>query len=139
MAFELKTVAALMLGLFVSAAHSQSIANFPLANQKNCNACHAENTRIAGPSWAAIREKYNHLDTNYLVQKTLRGGANVWGRLPMPSNSSTVTENEAQILIAAIGLPRGSQPTIAAPVPAPIPATPAADDPKVFGRSARGG
>ncbi len=131
------SIAMLTLGLFASAAQSQSIVTLPLAKQKNCTGCHAENGRVAGPSWAAIRERYNNLDANCLVQKILQGGRGAWGPLPQPSMASTVTENEAQVLVAAIGLPQGSQPTVAAP--APRLDSPAPDDPKVFGRSARGG
>jgi cytochrome c len=141
--FAFQLLAIQVVALFASAAQSQPIVTHPLAKQKNCGGCHAENSRIAGPSWAAIRGRYNNLDSDYLVQKILQGGSGAWGALPKPrmggSSKFDVNENEAQILVAAIGLPQGSQPTVAAPAPAPRPAAPIADDPKVFGRSARGG
>ena len=135
-------VAALLtLGLFFSTVQSQPIATHPLAKQKNCGGCHAENIRVAGLSWTAIRERYNHLDTNYLGRKILSGGGGAWGILPKPRRGGTsateVTENEALFLVGAMELPQGSQPTVVAP--APRPDAPSADDPKVFAKVHKAG
>lgn len=91
--------------IFISGlAWGQSIGTLPLAQQNACNACHLENGKSLGPDWASIRKKYSQLDVAYLSQKVLKGGAGVWGGMPMPG-SSKLSQSEAEALVVAIGLP----------------------------------
>ena len=64
--------------------------------QKNaCIACHGMDTKIVGPSFRDIANKYKgHADAvNYLSGKIKAGGQGVWGNLPMPPQALSETES----------------------------------------------
>ena len=75
-------------------------ANSELAKQKNCLACHAVNSKIIGPAYKDVAAKYRGQKgaEDMLVKKVLKGGAGVWGTIPMPANQQ-VTETEARTLV----------------------------------------
>lgn len=79
---------------------SEKLSTEELAKAKNCLACHSVTARIVGPAYQDVAAKYagqaSAEDT--LVQKVLKGGAGVWGQIPMPPNSQ-VTESEARRLV----------------------------------------
>ena len=79
---------------------SPAWANAELATQKNCMACHALEKKQVGPSYKAVAEKYaGQKDAvEKLSQKVMKGGAGVWGAIPMPANP-TVTAAEAKQLV----------------------------------------
>jgi S-disulfanyl-L-cysteine oxidoreductase SoxD len=60
-----------------------------LFRSNTCAACHAQNTKIVGPSLESIKSKYatqaNAIDT--LSAKVKNGGSGVWGQIPMPANN----------------------------------------------------
>jgi cytochrome c len=89
-------LAVLALSSMVS---SFAFANAELAKTKNCMACHAMATKMVGPSFKDVAAKYaGQKDAEkQLVQKVIKGGAGVWGQIPMPPNN--VTEKEAQSLV----------------------------------------
>jgi cytochrome c len=69
-----------------------------LAKAKGCYACHDVNAKKVGPSFKDIANKYaGQADAvNYLADKTKKGGAGVWGSVPMPPQN--VTDEEAKKL-----------------------------------------
>lgn len=71
-----------------------------LAQQKNCLACHSVDTKIVGPAYKDIAKKYaTQKDAGtMLAGKVMKGGAGVWGAIPMPPQP--VTAAEAQQLVA---------------------------------------
>ncbi len=74
-------------------------ANAQLAQQKNCMSCHAIDKKIVGPSYKDVAAKYKGdagAETK-LVQKVLKGGAGVWGPVPMPANN--ISEADAKTLV----------------------------------------
>ena len=78
-------------------------ANQDLAQKKNCMACHAVSQKVIGPSYKEVAAKYaGQADAvPKLTQKVLKGGAGVWGAVPMPANPQ-VTEAEAKQLVTWI-------------------------------------
>ncbi|MDH5380505.1 MAG: ThuA domain-containing protein [Cyclobacteriaceae bacterium] len=68
----------------------------------DCKACHNATTKVNGPSYQSIAEKYTTNDLDYLVNKVINGGSGVWGETPMsahPQLSETdVTEMVEYIL-----------------------------------------
>lgn len=54
-----------------------------------CVACHAKDKKIVGPSYNDIAKKYQgQADApEKLAAKARKGGAGVWGPVPMPPNS----------------------------------------------------
>ena len=79
----------------------QAFASLELATAKNCMACHAIERKVVGPGYQDVAKKYAGDTTAKarLATKILKGGAGVWGPVPMPANSQ-VNEAEANQLAA---------------------------------------
>ncbi|MGJ7543756.1 c-type cytochrome [Variovorax sp. LT1R16] len=88
------SVALLSLGLAAPA-----FADLALASSKNCMSCHAVERKVLGPSFKDVAAKYKEdkgaVDT--LASKIRKGGAGVWGPVPMPANNQ-VSEADAKKL-----------------------------------------
>lgn len=69
-----------------------------LAKAKNCMACHAADKKLVGPSYKDVAAKYagDAGAVDKLAVKIMKGGAGVWGAIPMPANN--VTDAEAKAL-----------------------------------------
>ncbi len=95
----MKFTPALLLAL-ATVATAPAFANADLAQKKNCMACHAVDKKVVGPGYKEIATKYasqkDAVDT--LAQKVIKGGAGVWGPVPMPANAQ-VNEAEAKQLV----------------------------------------
>jgi cytochrome c len=94
---------ALFFTIAATVAAGPVLANADLAKKKNCMACHALEAKLVGPSYKDVAAKYagNKDAAAALAQKVLKGGAGVWGPVPMPANAQ-VTEAEAKQLVAWI-------------------------------------
>ena len=91
-----------------------------LAKKHQCNACHAINTKIVGPSWMEVSRAYNSNGTTgtgkkvseiltgktaeeWLVSKVSEGGAGNWGTMPMPAiDQSGVNKVDIRELVKSI-------------------------------------
>ena len=60
-----------------------------LFKKQNCFACHAASSKLVGPSLAEIATKYKNQANSEttLTDKVLKGGAGVWGAIPMPAQN----------------------------------------------------
>ena len=77
------------------------LANADLAQKKNCMACHAVDKKLVGPAFKDVAAKYAGQGgeaVESLTQKVMKGGAGVWGPVPMPANPQ-VTAAEAHQLV----------------------------------------
>ena len=76
-----------------------AIADQALAKAKNCLSCHTIDKKIVGPAYQDVARKYaGQKDApELLAGKIMKGGAGVWGVIPMPVNSQ-VNESEAKKL-----------------------------------------
>lgn len=81
-----------------------------LARKSNCAACHVISGKKLGPSWVEVANKYKGVSTykfggkeypleEGLFQKVAKGGAGVWGTMPMPANSPAVKDEEIRLLV----------------------------------------
>jgi cytochrome c len=77
------------------------LADQALATAKNCMACHAVDKKLVGPSYKDVAAKYaGQKDAvDKLAVKIQKGGAGVWGPVPMPANTQ-VNEADAKKLAA---------------------------------------
>jgi cytochrome c len=77
-----------------------AFANAELAQKKNCMACHAVDKKVLGPSYKDVAAKYaGQKDAvDKLSAKVIKGGAGVWGAVPMPANPQ-VSEAESKQLV----------------------------------------
>ncbi|MDO8375269.1 MAG: c-type cytochrome [Polaromonas sp.] len=93
-------IASLAAGFAVS---TPALADLQLATAKNCMACHAVATKLVGPSYKDVAAKYaGQKDAvDKLAAKIVKGGAGVWGPVPMPANAQ-VNADEAKKLAAWI-------------------------------------
>ena len=84
-------------------AAGPALADLKLAQSKNCMACHAVDKKLVGPSYKSVAEKYaGQKDAvDKLATKVIKGGAGVWGPVPMPANAQ-VTPDEAKKLVTWI-------------------------------------
>ena len=85
----------------LAAFSAPSMADTALATSKNCMACHAVDKKLVGPSYKEVAAKYaGQKDAvDRLAGKIVKGGAGVWGPVPMPANAQ-VSEADAQKLAA---------------------------------------
>jgi cytochrome c551/c552 len=58
-----------------------------LLAKHNCNACHAQDRKVVGPSFNDMAKKYLG-KVDYLTGKIKSGGVGVWGSIPMPAQSA---------------------------------------------------
>lgn len=49
----------------------------------DCLACHKVDTKVIGPSYQEVAEKYSEADIDMLAQKIIDGGSGNWGQVPM--------------------------------------------------------
>ena len=57
-----------------------------LAKKNGCVACHKIDTKLVGPSWVDIANKYkgDKDAADKLLVKVSKGGSGAWGTMPMP-------------------------------------------------------
>ncbi|MFN4120576.1 c-type cytochrome [Acidovorax sp.] len=93
-----RTLITLALTLSVVAP---AMADQALATSKNCMACHAVDKKLVGPSYKEVAAKYaGQKDAvDKLAAKIIKGGAGVWGPVPMPANAQ-VNDADAKKLAA---------------------------------------
>ena len=87
--------------LALAALSAPVLADQALATAKNCMACHAVDKKLVGPAYKEVAAKYaGQKDAvDKLAGKIQKGGAGVWGPVPMPANPQ-VSEAEAKKLAA---------------------------------------
>ena len=97
---ETKKLDATLIAAFTSLAVAPAFAQADLAQKKNCMACHAVDKKVVGPAYKDVAAKYaGQKDAvDKLAQKVMKGGAGVWGAVPMPANPQ-VTDAEAKQLV----------------------------------------
>ena len=94
-----KTMA--IIALTTTAAALPAMADQALATAKNCMACHAVDKKLVGPAYKDVAKKYasDKNAADMLASKIMKGGAGVWGAVPMPANPQ-VNDAEAKKLAA---------------------------------------
>jgi cytochrome c len=95
----MKTMLVLLTAAALGAV-GPAFANADLAQKKNCMACHAIDKKLVGPAYKDVAAKYaGQKDAvDKLAEKVMKGGAGVWGPVPMPANPQ-VTAAEARQLV----------------------------------------
>ena len=95
--------ALMMIATVSTVAAAPVFANQDLAQKKNCMACHAVDKKLVGPAYKDVAAKYaGQKDAvDKLAQKVVKGGAGVWGQVPMPANTQ-VSDTEAKQIVSWI-------------------------------------
>ncbi len=68
-----------------------------LVSKHSCTACHAQDRKLVGPSFADIAKKHAG-KVDYLAGKIKNGGSGVWGPVPMPAQA--LSEADAKVIAA---------------------------------------
>lgn len=97
------TVLAALVMAATCAVSGQAMADEALAKAKNCMSCHAVDKKVVGPAYKDVAKKYagDAKAADMLSAKVIKGGAGVWGPVPMPANAQ-VNEAESKKLVAWI-------------------------------------
>lgn len=69
-----------------------------LIASSDCLSCHKTDTKLIGPSFKAIAEKYKASDADSLAAKVIKGGAGNWGTVPMPSHPDLSADESRAIV-----------------------------------------
>ena len=96
-----RTILAVLSAVATIAVTSPAFADEALAKSKNCMACHAVDKKVVGPAYKDVAKKYEKdaKAADMLAAKIIKGGAGVWGPVPMPANAQ-VNEADAKKLVA---------------------------------------
>ena len=87
-----------------------------LAKSFNCTACHKEDTKLIGPGFAQIAERYaddRESARSDLIAKVRAGGKGNWGEIPMPPHPQYAEEDLGEIVdyILSLGTENASDPS----------------------------
>lgn len=87
----------------LAAGGAQAAAADDLLKKYACTACHAVDKKMVGPAYKDVANKYRGQKdaTAKLAEKVKKGGAGVWGQVPMPPNAS-VSDADMKVLIEHI-------------------------------------
>jgi len=80
--------------------YSTEVTMLSLAKKSNCLSCHGVKTKIVGPGFNAVAEKYK-TDKNAnitLVNKVKKGTSGTWGDIPMPPQAE-LSDTDAKALV----------------------------------------
>lgn len=91
------TMAFVAAGFAVSAP---ALADLQLATAKNCMACHSVDKKLVGPAFKDVAAKYaGQKDAAVKLEaKVIKGGAGVWGPVPMPANTQVSAEDAKKLV-----------------------------------------
>lgn len=100
-------IALLMLAGQASAASADN-AGLALAQKNACMTCHSVDKKIVGPAYKDVAAKYKGDKTAeaHLMEKVKKGGAGVWGQIPMPPNPQVKDEDLHVIVKWILALPK---------------------------------
>jgi cytochrome c len=91
------------IGIAALALSFEASASEELAKKYNCLACHTTDKKVVGPSYKDVAAKYrgDKGAEAKLADKVKKGGAGVWGQVPMPPNAA-VPDGDVKALVAWI-------------------------------------
>ena len=72
-----------------------------LFKKHGCNPCHSVDDKLVGPAFKEVAAKYrgNKNAQEILEKKVRSGGSGVWGRMPMPPASKSVSDGDIKTIV----------------------------------------
>lgn len=94
--------------------------------KSDCGTCHKETTTSIGPAFLLVAEKYkgNAKAVDYLANKIKKGGAGVWGEVPMPAHPTLKDADLKEIATWVLSLANEKSTTPSLPLKGKITPTP---------------
>lgn len=77
----------------------------PLASESGCTSCHAIESKVVGPGWKSVADRYRGNDQvrSQLIEAIKVGGSGNWtdvtGGIPMPGHSPRVSDADIETLV----------------------------------------
>ena len=86
--------------VIASIGHQQSAESIglQLINGSDCKACHGTDTKVAGPSYVEIANKYSRKNKNQLVKSIIKGSSGIWGETMMSAHPQLDIEEVGKIV-----------------------------------------
>lgn len=99
----MKLALALCAAALVTAGTAQAQSATDLLKKHACVACHANDKKVVGPAYNEVAAKYKSdaKAAAALADKIKKGGAGVWGQVPMPPNAN-VPDADIKTMVAYI-------------------------------------
>jgi cytochrome c len=71
-----------------------------LIAKSDCLACHKDDAKLVGPAYVDVAKKYEATEANYtkLADKIIKGGAGVWGEVPMSPHPTLPTGDAKEMV-----------------------------------------
>lgn len=90
--------------LMVAGAALAADEGVALLKKNNCMGCHKMEGKLVGPGFAEVAKKYkgDAAATAKLEAKVSKGGAGVWGTMPMPAMNITSKPEDIKTMVAYI-------------------------------------
>lgn len=76
-------------------------AGLALIEGNDCRTCHQNDTKVIGPSYKEVAEKYTEEDINVLVSHIIDGSVGIWGEIPMTPHLD-LSEEDARLMVKYI-------------------------------------
>jgi cytochrome c len=85
-----------------------------LISKSDCLACHKIDTKLVGPAYIAVAEKYpqDQNTVNTLSQKIVSGGSGVWGPVPMAPHPAITLADANKMVKYILTLNSKSPPSV---------------------------
>ena len=87
-----------------------------LMQKSDCGTCHKETTASIGPAFLQVAQKYkgDAKATDYLSNKIKKGGAGVWGEVPMPAHPALKDADLKEIAtwVLSLGDEKSAEPSL---------------------------
>lgn len=84
-----------------ASADSSLEAGLALIEGSDCRTCHQNDTRVIGPSYKEVAEKYSEEDIDVLVSHIIDGSVGIWGEIPMTPHLD-LSEEDARLMVKYI-------------------------------------
>lgn len=89
-------------GLVMAAGPARADSGLDMIKKARCNACHAVDKKLVGPSFQDIAAKYKGKEDApaKLFDKVRHGGAGNWGDIPMtPNGTDKISDDNLKAVI----------------------------------------
>lgn len=84
-----------------ASADSSLEAGLALIEGSDCRTCHQNDTKVIGPSYKEVAEKYSEEDIDVLVSHIIDGSVGIWGEIPMTPHLD-LSEEDARLMVKYI-------------------------------------
>ena len=100
----MKTTRLLVASLALGCAGAFAATPEEIETKAGCLACHSKDKKIVGPAYKDVAAKYKGQNvTAKLMEKVRKGGAGVWGPIPMPPNPpEKISDADLKLVIESI-------------------------------------